>query len=109
MIHDTFDRPDFEKGIETILSICRLPPPRFDRPDFEKGIETIYIVGIYRDRLTAPSLKRGLRLFSSFNNSDSICLTAPTLKRGLRPKSFRLGGEFLRFDRPDFEKGIETQ
>ena len=38
-----FDRPDFEKGIETksLHGLC--PPPQFDRPDFEKGIETIFI------------------------------------------------------------------
>ena len=36
-----FDRPDFEKGIETFYFREEIPVPSvFDRPDFEKGIET---------------------------------------------------------------------
>ena len=35
-----FDRPDFEKGIETEPVLYIGPSVLFDRPDFEKGIET---------------------------------------------------------------------
>ena len=38
-----FDRPDFEKGIETYHLFHPVVNFLFDRPDFEKGIETLYI------------------------------------------------------------------
>jgi len=37
-----FDRPDFEKGIETLSAFYFDVQLMFDRPDFEKGIETIH-------------------------------------------------------------------
>ena len=42
--HDSppkFDRPDFEKGIETDHNAVVAENTEFDRPDFEKGIETL--------------------------------------------------------------------
>ena len=74
-IHDTppigFDRPDFEKGIETPPTCGYCKKTMFDRPDFEKGIET-YSESSYflLYGLTAPTLKRGLRRRISRNISS---------------------------------------
>ena len=39
---------------------------------------------------------------------NSYGLTAPTLKRGLRLSNLSFNIALVSFDRPDFEKGIET-